>query len=436
MADPPTDSPLIPEGKQPDHKKLLQALLDHFNEGELQTICFNLEIVYEDLPPGGRADKARSLVEYCFRHHRLQVLAIEIRSNRPFLDWDALTSEKSSPETTPDAPLSAVGTETLLISKGVTALIKLMRSPEVFQAITSFQADFQAASEQIALMNDYKQIHDLFQELETRFFLIYNDQKRLPGDDSAWENIEVNEPEVRLKINDIIQTVQLATFANEEARWTQQLEKVKDDIRQGVETYDYKLLQAGINPLYRILNRQISRINAQLVATAGVLRLDTLEQAMQTISSSLAQSDYAQETIGEVQNSVAALSGLNERVNNLVREHNSWQELDDELRRVEGTLNQGIDELADAWHDLEPMTHNLVDGITVEWAANLAEVCEELGKALAEGTAVSVRRLFRRFRSQQGRRFRQVDMDLLTMARELQEVGESLELLLMLRNLK
>lgn len=435
MAD-PTNSALIPEGKQPDHKKLLQAILDHFNESELQTICFNLEVIYEDLPPGGRSDKARSLVEYCLRHHRLQILTLEIRKNRPFLGWDVLTIEKSSTETMPTSSLSAVGTETLLISKGVTALIKLMRSPEVYQAITSFQADFEAASEQIALMNDYKQIHDLFQELETRFFLIYNDQKRLPGDDSAWENIEVNEPEVRLKINDIIQTVQLATFANKEARWTQQLAKVKHDIRQGVETYDYKLLHTGINLLYRILNRQISRINAQLVATVGVLRLDTLEQAMQTISTSLAQSDYAQETISEVQNSAAALFGLNERVNNLVREHNSWQELDDEMRRVEGTLNQGIDELVDAWFDLEPMTQNLVDGITDEWATNLAEVCGELGKALAEGTAVPIRRLFRRFRSQQGRRFRQVDMELLNMTRELQEIGESLELLLMLRNLK
>ncbi len=383
-------SPLIPGGKQPDHKKILQALLDHFDESELQTICFNLEVVYEDLPPGGRADKARSLVEYCLRHHRLQVLTIEIRNNRPFLEWDALTIEKTAIQSAPSTPLSAVGTETLMISKGVTALIKLMRSPEVYQAITSFQADFEAASEQIALMNDYKQIHDLFQELETRFFLIYNDQKRLPGDDSAWENIEVNEPEVRLKIDDIIQTVQLASFANEEARWTQQLEKVKDDIRQGVEKYDYQLLQSGINPLYRILNRQISRINAQLVATANVLRLDTLEQAMQTISSSLAQSNYAQDTISEVQNSVSALSGLNERVKNLVREHNSWQELDDELRRVEGTLNQGIDELINAWYDLEPMTLNLVEGVNDEWATNLAEVCGELGEAVADGTAVAV----------------------------------------------
>jgi hypothetical protein len=228
----------------------------------------------------------------------------------------------------------------------------------------------------------------------------------------------------------------LASFASEAARWTQQLEKVQVDIRQGIEAYDYKLLQSGTRLLYRVLNRQISRINAQLVATAGVLRLDTLEQAMQTISNQLAQSDFGQDTISEVQASVNALSGLNTQVNKLVGEHNAWQELDDELRRVEGTLNQGIEELEDAWFDLEPMAQNLLEGVTDEWAVNWAKACEALDNALTDGTAVTIRRMFRRFRSQQGRRFRQVDMQLLNLARELQDVGESLELLLMLRNLQ
>jgi hypothetical protein len=285
-------------------------------------------------------------------------------------------------------------------------------------------------------MNDYKLIHDLFQELETRYFLIYNDQKRLPADEMAWENIELNEPEVRLKIDDLIQTVQLASFANEEARWTQQLEKVKIDIRHGVEAYDFNTLKSGTRLLYRVLNRQISRVNAQLVNTAAILRLDTLEQAMMIISANLAKSDYGQDTIAEVHQAVNALSGLNGRVTNLVRDHNAWQELDDELRRVEGTLNQGIDELVDAWYDLEPMARHLYNNQTEPWAANLAEVSAALDNALTEGNPIKIRRFFRRFRSQEGRRFRQVDFSLLSLVQELQEVGESLELLLMLRNFK
>jgi hypothetical protein len=433
----PTDASLLPEGKEVDPKKLLPILIDHFNVEELRTLCFNLDIDYEDLPPGGKSAKARALIEHSQRHRRFVVLAVAIRKARPEIAWDELTQDKGAqPETAVAAPPSPVGTETLIISQSVTALIKLMRAPEVREAAATFRADFEAASIQIALMNDYKLIHDLFQELETRYFLIYNDQKRLPADEMAWENIELNEPEVRGKIDDLIQAVQLASFANEEARWTQQLEKVKTDIRQGMENYDFNTLKSGTRLLYRILNRQISRINAQLVNTAAILRLDTLEQAMLTISANLAKSDYGQDTIAEIQKGVNALSGLNGRVTNLVRDHNAWQELDDELRRVEGTLNQGIEELTDAWFDLEPMTHNLYNGQSDTWATNLAQVCTSLDEALQEGTAIKIRRFFRRLRSQEGRRFRQVDFELLSLVQELQEVGESLELLLMLRNFK
>lgn len=437
MVDSLAASPLLPGDKEINTKKLFQALIKQFNESELQTLCFNLDIDYELLPAGNKGDKARGLVQYYKRHRRLKLLAVAIREARPELPWEELTQEKSQSPETDDNNLLAQpgpGTQTLIISKGVTALIRLMRSPEVRAAAATFRSDFEAASAQIDLMNDYKLIHDLFQELENRYFLIYNDQKRLPADEMAWESIEVNEPEVRGKIEDLIQAVNLASFANEEARWTRQLEKVKENVRQGVDQYDFNTLKSGTNLLYRILNRQISRINAQLVNTAALLRLDTLEQAMITISNSLSQADFGQEATSEIQDGVGALSGLDTRVANLVRDHNAWQELDDELRRVEGTLNQGIEELEDAWFDLAPMAHNLYNGHPDEWAIGLSQVCASLDLALKDGTVITIRRLFRRFRSREGRRFRQVDLILLTMVQELQEVGESLDLLL--RNFK
>ncbi len=437
MADP--DSQLLPEGKVVDRKKLKQALIKHFSLDELKALCFDLDIIFDDLPPGGRSSKAQSLISYIERHRRFIVLAVAVREARPILTWEDLTSDKkdkSETETDTEMTRSSVGTETLIISQSVTALIRLMRSPAVREAATTFRADFEAASEQITLMNDYKLIHDLFQELENRYFIIYNDQKRLPADEMAWDNIELNEPEVQVKIDELIQAVQLSSFANEEARWTQQLEKVQEDLRNGVENADYATLKSGTRTLYRILNRQISRINAQLVRTASALRLDTLEQAMSTISHNLAQANYGQETIGEIQKGVNALSGLNARVTNLVREHNTWQELDDELRRVEGTLNQGMEELKEAWFDLAPMAQNLYSGQADDWAIKLAEVCQSLDGAMQNGANITILRFFRRFRSQEGRRFRQVDLELLSLVMELQEVGESLELLLMLRNFK
>ncbi|NJN55124.1 MAG: hypothetical protein HC804_10405 [Anaerolineae bacterium] len=134
--------------------------------------------------------------------------------------------------------------------------------------------------------------------------------------------------------------------------------------------------------------------------------------------------------VEEIGNGVAALGGLDKRLNELVREHNAWQEIDDELRRVEASLSQSIDELDDAWFDLEPMARDLAANQQAEWATELNEVVDKLDEALQEKVVVTVRRLFRRFQSQIRRRFRQVDLELLTLCQDLQRVGESLDLLL------
>jgi hypothetical protein len=54
--------------------QLHQEMLNRLGEQELRTLCFTLGVNYDDLPPGGRADKARELVLYCERRSRLPAL--------------------------------------------------------------------------------------------------------------------------------------------------------------------------------------------------------------------------------------------------------------------------------------------------------------------------------------------------------------------------
>ncbi len=277
-------------------------------------------MTYDALRGSGTADKSRELVDHFLRRQRLEVLVTAVLEKREALTRESLSSEKVEP--TPSAaslklPKADVS-NTLIAGKSITALIQLMRSPEVRAAAVAFQTTFEAASAQIDLMNGYKLLHDLFQELENRYFLIINDQRRLPADETAWDGIELNEPELRIKISDLIEAANQADTETAESRWRQQLEKVKEDIRGGVESFDLKQLQSGTRLLYRILNRQPSRINAQLVATASALRLDDLEEAMTTISQGLAESDLELEATSQIQEGVNALSGLDDRVTALV----------------------------------------------------------------------------------------------------------------------
>ena len=70
-----------------NQRKLRQALVEAFNESELQTLCFDLKLDYEALPPGSKLDKARELVALCLREERIAELISLCESARPKIDW-------------------------------------------------------------------------------------------------------------------------------------------------------------------------------------------------------------------------------------------------------------------------------------------------------------------------------------------------------------
>ncbi len=436
-----SDSPDSSQEKPVDLRKLLRAINDSFSEDDLRDLCFELQLDFENLPGTVKKDKARELIIHFDRRKRINVLVATFRELRPNIDIDSITVDEldEDPTTarieihTADILPQQDKSNTMIASKSFSAIVRMLSRADVRTAVVTFQTDFQAASQQIEQMNDYKQIHDLFQILETQYDLINRDQKRLPDDDMAWEDIAIAEPELQSKINDMVTLSKSQTFAEGDVRWANQLETVKERLHTAVEGDDLEALDGGVRLLYRVLNRHPTRINAQLVAVASALRLDNLEKAITTISSSLIEADVTMDSmVEEVKGGKSALAGLDERLKELVREHNAWQTVDDEIRRVKAAVSQNnFDELEDAWYDLEPMTQELVKAKSeAEWAVNLSKVMADLEPAIEQQLNSKVRRLFMRYHTYVGHRFREVDLELLSLCTELQRVGEQIDLLL------
>jgi hypothetical protein len=74
---------------EPSYRARLRQLLStHFNEGELRTLCFDLNIEYDDLPGRGSAEKARELVSYLERHSRIDEFLLVGKRMRPDVPWE------------------------------------------------------------------------------------------------------------------------------------------------------------------------------------------------------------------------------------------------------------------------------------------------------------------------------------------------------------
>jgi hypothetical protein len=66
-----------------DRVKLRERIISCFDEEELRTLCFDLEVDYDDLRGEGRAGKARELVVYFERRGRISELVAYCRRVRP-----------------------------------------------------------------------------------------------------------------------------------------------------------------------------------------------------------------------------------------------------------------------------------------------------------------------------------------------------------------
>lgn len=319
-------------------------------------------------------------------------------------------------------------TTTQTAGKGLNALAQLLQNTGAQTAITAFRTDFQAASQQLTVLSHHKRLHDLFQELSSRYYLIEHDRRRLPADESAWESLELNEPELRAKIEELLTAAQNSPAENDNAWWIEQLNQTRTELRQAIEAIDHNLLQNPIRRLQRILDRQPSRINAQLVSAASTLRLDTIVQALNQIILNLPTTPT--DILRLIRDGAQALTNLDQRLHGLVNDHNNWQTLEDELRRIENTLLEDLTELQLSWLDIQAIGKRIFQSRTEDWAVELQTISAELTVALNDNAIIKIKRTFRRFRSQSGRRFRQVDLDLLNLTQELRALGDSLNLLL------
>jgi energy-coupling factor transporter ATP-binding protein EcfA2 len=73
-----------------DRLRLLDAISRAFSREELRTLCFELNVEYDDLPADGRINKARELIQLCERLECLEALVRLCREKRPHVEWPAL----------------------------------------------------------------------------------------------------------------------------------------------------------------------------------------------------------------------------------------------------------------------------------------------------------------------------------------------------------
>lgn len=338
---------------------------------------------------------------------------------------------------------------------GLVVLLELVNRPEVRSHLSAFKADFQALREQIKTLDSYKKIHDLFQQLEGQYNMVYHLSKNSEARLVDWDGIENILPD----IEDVIDA--LAKRVPDNNLWVQQLHRIFNDLLLAPVGRDVGKLKSAIRRLSEVLRTIPSRFNASMVETAKNLRLIPLEKVLATVHEKLTNLDRDMVTKGQlelIKKSIGQIDEMDRNLRTILYLHDSLQWIDDELRRIETTLDEGIGQIIDAWTDLQQSLQLVCTGNNSDWATKLSAAGDKLKTALKldkdeaelggeqvkpddeqakqdeEQTKLDedgIKRSFRAYRSQASRSFNQVDQEMLSLCKKLEdEIGEPLAPLL------
>jgi hypothetical protein len=308
---------------------------------------------------------------------------------------------------------------------GLVALRELMQhSPDVRTAVIAFQSDFQVAHEQVDLLGDYKDLHDLLHRLQFHCFNgLVQAATRFPSDELSIDNLMDHAMTLEEIVRELKQAANRPTLPNQELMWIEELSITQDELQHTLDALDEKALKKVIWRLNRLLATQPARINTLLNLAARTLRLPALLSALTRVCDHVTSLDLESDKVLAFQSGLEALNVLAGGLSNLVEDHDRWQRLDVELRRIEASIDRDLLELEMSWPDVKPKAESLYGACTDGWAEALQKEGNALDEALLSNNPVKIRRFFRNYQRRATDRFFRVDVQLKALCGDLRLIG-------------
>ncbi|MEC4817416.1 MAG: CHAT domain-containing protein [Scytonema sp. PMC 1069.18] len=365
-------------------------------------------------------------IEFAFKLGRSQLVGLKKYEIPVLIKKPTITQAKPS-------FISFKEYNSLSVKGGLDALKELMTVPEVRDAVVAFRNDFQTVCEQIGVLGNYKDLHDRLHQLEFLCYgVILQEAKRFPNDDTALYNLMEYQITLERIVDQVREVAIQRMLASDQTTWVKDLELAHEELQGAIKNSNTRQLEKSVWLINRVLAIQPSRINTSLNTAARSLRLPALVKAMSGLGNQLQNSQLEQKKTSQFQEGVNALVTLSDALTVLVKNHNDWQEMDLELRRIEANFERDAFELEMSWPHLKAMAESLCGSNIEEWALSFQKDGDNLDKAIAAQDPVKVKRLFRCYRRRAGERFYRIDMELKRLCGNLRIVGEPLASIVMM----
>ncbi|MCY2994343.1 MAG: TIR domain-containing protein [Planctomycetota bacterium] len=311
------------------------------------------------------------------------------------------------------------------VTQGFTALVDLMQLPEVRDVVVRFQTEFQAASEQITLLAAFKDFHDALHTIHTMCHdTLQGEAAKANSDDVNWRMLKPVRDTLRRQVDEMQELVGTSSVFAREVDNVNQLELACQDLESSIENKDFAKLTGTNECVGAILGSELSWINNSLTATARVLRLQPLSDAMKLVDERLAAYSPDQGTVSHLRDGMVSVARLGQKLLVLVDQHDKWQQIDDLMRLLgdkPSALNMRL-----KWPKLSKLITEQCATQAEKWMTKLMNRMEVVAGLFAKQDYPALVEPFQDICGDADDRFFRVDQELKKFCGELREVGTPL----------
>jgi hypothetical protein len=307
-------------------------------------------------------------------------------------------------------------------------LHEFLQDPGIQRAAAGFQAVFKGAREQINVLSDYKDLHDILHELQFKWYdPILIPAERFRNGEGGSDDLERYDFDLESAVSDLQKVASKRSLPRPQKSWLDKIVEAQQTLHEALEQSKPRQLGKALELMGSVLDVFPSLINGAMLAAAEALRLPDLADALMGLRDRLETIQITPEKIRQFEDGVSELRRLEQDLAALVHEHDTWQQVDVDLRQIDDSVLEDLTEFTLAWAEVRKNVESLYNDKIVDWARPFVAEGQKLDNSIAAGDIDKIRASFRAYRNRAGTRFYKVDKQLKDKCAEVRQVGMALD---------
>lgn len=266
----------------------------------------------------------------------------------------------------------------------------------------------------LVLLAAYKRVHDQLQELELQCYApileivdAYENASKLG--EVAIDPLLLEIPRMYVdRLADVVRELAGISELRSKLYFVEEA-LIKAHVRLSTAASgEFTLVKEALRLISRVIDQNISKFNQWLVSEAVYVDVNKLIDAIEKALADALRGGLPPTDGDAIDAVLKQMKQSHETLDTLIATHASWQLADGDLRRINSSLNSGMEELVDSWDDV----HKKVSALTVadpSWQY-LQTTGARIQVAIDQNKTTMMKNLFLEYRSAAMKRFYQVDL--------------------------